>query len=292
MPRIADARLKPLLELLYDRYGAGFLASDPICIPRRWAEPDDREVVAFLATALAYGRVAQIQASLARLLATMGPHPARSVRAFEPAAGRRKLRGFVHRFNDARDIGLLLYFMRQMIESHGSIEGFFMAGHAAGDDDVGPSLASFVRRALALDCAPYYPSGRLPDEAGVRFFLPSPEDGSTCKRLNLFLRWMVRPDDGVDFGQWRAVAPAELVIPLDTHVSRIAGAIGLTRRRTVDWKMAMEVTRRLRRLDPVDPIRYDFALSRLGILQGCPRHPRPARCELCELTSGRLRPAS
>jgi len=284
MPHIADARLKDKLDLLYDRYGAGFLASDPICFPRRWESPPDREVVAFLAAALAYGRVAQIQASLARLLGAMGPHPARFVREFEPAAGRRSLRGFVHRFNDARDVGLLLFFMRQMIETSGSIEGFFLAGHAPGHDDIGPALSSFARRALALDCAPYYRSGRLPASAGVRFFLPSPEDGSTCKRLNLFLRWMVRPDDGVDFGQWRSVSPAQLVIPLDTHVSRIAGFIGLTRRRTVDWKMALEVTARLRRLDPADPVRYDFALSRLGILEGCPRHPVPAACDLCELT--------
>jgi len=283
MPRIPDSRLKTQLDLLYARYGAGFLDSDPICFPRLFARPDDREVMAFLATALAYGRVPQIQASLRRLAGLVGPSPARFVREFDPAEGGSLLHGFVHRFNDARDLGLLFYFMRQMFEQSGSLEGFFMEGYEPQSDDIEPSLGSFVRRALQLDCSPYYAGGRLPADAGVRFFLSSPEDGSTCKRMNLFLRWMVRRDDGVDFGQWRGVSPAQLIIPLDTHVSRISASLGLTRRRTVNWMMAREVTVRLRRLEPSDPVKYDFALSRLGMLEGCPRHRATAPCELCSL---------
>ena len=144
-----------------------------------------------------------------------------------------------------------------------------------------------MRRALALDCKPWYPGGRLPSAAGVRFFLPSPEDGSTCKRLNLFLRWMVRPDDGVDMGLWHGVSPSQLVIPLDTHVSRISISMGLTGRRTVDWKMAREVTARLRAIEPRDPVKYDFALCRLGMLESCPQHADPAACPLCGPASGR-----
>ncbi|HZI94932.1 MAG TPA: TIGR02757 family protein [Patescibacteria group bacterium] len=285
MPRIRDVDLKNRLDLLYGRYGASFLESDPICFPRLYRAAADQEIVAFLATAIAYGRVPQIQASMRRLAVVMGPHPARFVAAFDPAAGRRLLRGFVHRFNDDRDIGLLFFYLRQMLEQSGSIEGFFMQGYSASDDDIGPALGSFVRRALRLDCTPYYRSGRLPASAGVRFFLSCPQDGSTCKRLNLFLRWMVRPDDGVDLGLWRGVSTSQLVIPLDTHVSRIASFIGLTRRRTVNWKMALEVTGRLKRLAPDDPVKYDFALSRLGIVEGCPRHARSTPCELCSLTA-------
>ena len=283
MPRIRDVDLKNHLDLLYGRYGASFLQTDPICFPRLYRAAEDREVIGFLATAIAYGRVPQIQASMRHLAAAMGPHPARFILGFEPAAGRNLLRGFVHRFNDARDMGLLFHYLRQMLEQAGSIEGFFMQGYTASDDDIGPALSSFVRRALRLDCSPYYRSGKLPASAGVRFFMSSPEDGSTCKRLNLFLRWMVRPDDGVDLGIWRGVSTSQLVIPLDTHVSRIASFIGLTRRRTVNWKMAIEVTGRLRRLSPDDPVKYDFALSRLGIVEGCPRHARSSRCELCDL---------
>jgi uncharacterized protein (TIGR02757 family) len=213
----------------------------------------------------------------------MGDHPAAFVRSFDPRADARRLHGFVHRFNDARDVGLLLWFLGQMLRGHGSVEGFFLEGAPAGADDTGPALSSFTRRALALDCSPWYPGGKLPPEAGVRYFLPSPEHGSSCKRLNLFLRWMVRSDDGVDMGVWRGVAPAQLIIPLDTHVSRIAANIGLTRRRTVDWKMAREVTVRLRRLDPLDPVKYDFALCRLGILEACPRRRDPVKCSGCGL---------
>ena len=103
--------------------------------------------------------------------------------------------------------------------------------------------------------------------------------------MNLFLRWMVRPDDGVDLGVWRHVSPSQLIIPLDTHVSRIASYLGLTQRRTVDWRMAQEVTRRLRQIDPDDPVKYDFALCRLGILDACPRRRDPIKCAGCDLLS-------
>jgi uncharacterized protein (TIGR02757 family) len=282
-PRESDLRRR--LDGLYGRYGAGYLDTDPVRFPRRYTAPDDREVAGFLTAALAYGRVPQIQASAARLLQMMGGSPGSFARSFDPRADQRRLRGFVHRFNDARDVGLMIWYLGQMLRSCGSVEGFFLQGAPAGADDVGPALSSFVRRTLELDCSPYYRDGRLPPDAGVRFFLPTPDDGSSCKRLNLFLRWMVRADDGVDLGVWRGVTPAQLVIPLDTHVSRIAANIGLTSRRTVGWKMALEVTQRLRRLDPDDPVKYDFALCRLGILEACPRRRDPVKCAGCDLRS-------
>ena len=282
-----DDVLRTTLDLLQDRYGATYLETDPVCFPRRYPAPEDREVAAFLATALAYGRVAQIKKSLDRIGSVLGPRPAAFIRKFDPVRHRPVLSGFVHRFNDATDLGLLLYFLRQMLRRNGSLEGFFLAGYQADHEDIGPALSSFVARALALDCTPWHPSGKLPARAGVRFFLPSPADGSTCKRLNLFLRWMVRPDDGVDMGLWSGVRASQLVIPLDTHVSRISMAIGLTSRRTIDWKMACEVTARLRRIEPADPVRYDFALCRLGMLESCPRHADPSSCPLCGPTPAR-----
>lgn len=282
-PGPRDAELRRRLDGLYRRYGSGYLHTDPVHFPRRYAAPDDREVSAFLTTALAYGRVAQIHTSVDRLLSLMGEHPAAFARSFDPRADAKRLRGFVHRFNDARDVGLLVWYLGQMLRASGSLETYFLRGAAAGADDTGPALASFTRRALALDCSPFYRDGVLPADAGVRYFLPSPADGSSCKRLNLFLRWMVRSDDGVDMGLWRGVSPAQLIIPLDTHVSRIAANIGLTRRRTVNWKMAQEVTARLRRLDPHDPVKYDFALCRLGILEACPRRRDPVKCHGCGL---------
>ncbi len=163
---------------------------------------------------------------------------------------------------DGRDVACLLAFARQMRASHGSIEAFFGEGLGADDPDVGPALVSFSRRALALDPDGIYPSRRLPARAGVRYFFPSPEGGSACKRLNLYLRWMVRRD-GVGLGVWRRPAPRQLVLPLDTHTHAIARRLRFTRYRSPGWAMAVDITRRLRRFDPEDPVKYDFALYRL-----------------------------
>ncbi|HET9482136.1 MAG TPA: TIGR02757 family protein [Candidatus Polarisedimenticolia bacterium] len=282
-PHDPSFELKVRLDSLYRKFGGSYLESDPICFPRGFRDPADRETIGFLTTALAYGRVDQIKASVRRLAAILGASPAAFIRRFDARRDRRALRGFAHRFNDARDAGLLLHFMRQMLEQDGSIEAFFLRGFSGEHEDIGAALESFSSRALALDCSPYYPSGRLPARAGVRFFFASPRDGSSCKRLNLFLRWMVRRDDGVDLGVWRGVPASRLVIPLDTHVSRIASYIGLTRRRSVGWKMALEVTGALRRLDPFDPVKYDFALCRLGILDACPRRRDEVKCAGCDL---------
>jgi uncharacterized protein (TIGR02757 family) len=221
-------------------------------------------VVGLVASALAYGNVRQIKRSIAAVLDLLGPHPNEAIRRLEPAAAARSLAAFRHRFNDGRDVACLLYFVRQMLESAGSVEAFFALGHAPGAADVGAGLESFTARALALDNGGLYRGRRLPADAGVRFFFPSPVDGSPCKRLNLYLRWMVRRD-GVDLGVWSAIAPSALVIPLDAHVYAIARRVRLTRYKSPGWAMAQDITRRLRRLDPLDPVKYDFALHRMGL---------------------------
>jgi uncharacterized protein (TIGR02757 family) len=174
------------------------------------------------------------------------------------------LSGFRHRFNDGRDVACLLFFIRQMLERFGSVEGFFVEGQAVGQAHVGDALESFSRRALALDAAGLYGRRPLPERAGVRFFFPVPSDGSACKRLNLYLRWMVRRE-GVDLGLWRRMDPAALVIPLDAHIITLSRRLRLTRYRSPGWPMALDITARLRRLDPGDPVKYDFALHRMGL---------------------------
>ncbi|WP_291315836.1 TIGR02757 family protein [Desulfuromonas sp.] len=251
------------------RRGAGFLANDPLEYPRRYSHPRDREVAAFISAALAYGRVASIRNSLETLFALMGSSPARFVADFDPRRDGARLAGFKHRFNTGRDIACLCWLLRGMLEEAGSLEGFFRAGDDPGSPDIGPGLAAFCRRALALDVSPLYGRPDLPVEAGVRYFFPSPQGGSACKRLCMFLRWVCRPDDGLDLGLWTGVAPSRLVVPLDTHTARISRLLGLSRRKGPGWKMALEVTESLRRLDPTDPVRYDFALAHLGISEGC-----------------------
>jgi uncharacterized protein (TIGR02757 family) len=157
--------------------------------------------------------------------------------------------------------------LQAMLREHGSIEGAFVAGHDPLAADVGPALDAFAARACAVDVRPAY--GKVvPARAGYRYFFARPSGGSACKRLNLFLRWMVRRD-AVDPGGWTRVSPSQLVVPLDTHIIRLGRCLGLTRQATPGWKMAAEITAALRRLDPADPIRYDFALCHLGMMKAC-----------------------
>ena len=149
----------------------------------------------------------------------------------------------------------------------GSIEGFFLEGDDPASPDVAVGLESFSRRALALDVTPFY--GRVVRRRpGVRYFFPRPSTGSACKRLNLFLRWMVRRD-AVDLGVWTGVAPSRLVVPLDTHVIRLGQCLGLTRYRSPGWRMASDITASLRELDPQDPVRFDFSICHVGMMGNC-----------------------
>lgn len=269
MPRAAsDPRaLRPALEALRRRYDRRFLDSDPVGIVRRFDDPEDREIVGLIAAGLAYGRVASIRGSLERVLAVLGSHPARFAASFDPVHDARRFNGFVHRFTRGRDLALLLHLVRQVKDRAGSLESFFVDGDQDPDSPtLAGALDAFGARMFALDAGPFRRGGVVPHEDGVRRLLPLPAGGSACKRSCLFLRWMVRPDDGVDCGVWTRVSPSRLVLPLDTHLLRVARALGWTRRKSPGWPMALEVTARLRALDPADPIRFDFALSRLGIL--------------------------
>jgi uncharacterized protein (TIGR02757 family) len=256
--------LRRRLDALYAQYDVRFVDPDPLQFVRLQTTDADREVVGLIASSLAYGNVKQIKASIAAVLEVLGPEPSKAVRALDAAAGKRELARFKHRFNDGRDVACLLLFIRQMLESHGSIEGFFCAGDDPQAADIQPGLEAFARRALALSHEGLYGTRTLPKEAGVRFFFPCPSSGSACKRLNLYLRWMVRRH-GVDLGVWRNVDARRLVIPLDAHVLAISRRVKLTRYRSPGWKMAVDITRRLRRLDPNDPVKYDFALHRMGL---------------------------
>lgn len=262
----AGMQLKRILEQVGRQRGRDFLDNDPLAFPRRYAATADREAAAFLSAALAYGRVAGIRGSLEGLFARLPEGPAVFIRDFDPRRDGPRLAGFVHRFNIGADIALLCAVLRAMRKEAGSLERFFLAGDDPRSPDIGPALAAFSARALALAAAvaPRQASG-----AGFRYLFPSPAGGSACKRLCMLLRWLCRPDDGIDLGLWQAVSPARLVLPLDTHTARIARLLGLSARRSPDWKMALEVTASLRRLDPDDPVRFDFALAHLGISEGC-----------------------
>jgi uncharacterized protein (TIGR02757 family) len=275
------ARLKPLLDAFVDaRPWAARLAADPLEFPHRFADPRDVELVALLATALAYGRVQLFKPRIEELLGWLGPHPATAVAELTVARAARHLSHFVYRFNVGTDVAVLLLGAGALLRAHGSLEAVFVAGRAQGGG-LQPALARFTRavRAAAPEAALV---AKLGPTRGLHHLLPSAEAGA-AKRLNLMLRWLVRGPDGIDLGVWRQVRPAELVMPVDTHIARLGQWLGLTRCKTLSWAMAEEITGSLRRLDPDDPVRYDFALCHYGMSGACPLTPVVETCRACPL---------
>lgn len=276
--------LKDCLERLYRTYDRRYLSTDPLEFVHRFTDRKDREIAALVCSSLAYGQVATIRKNITVIMDIMGWEPYRFTMKLKPLWHRKLFNEFRHRFSTGLDVLCLLYYAKQMISGYGSIGGFFFAGYNPDGENIKDSLISFSKRVLDLDSTPVYRESSLAQNAGVRFFFPSPAGGSACKRLNLMLRWMVRCGDKLDLGIWTTIDPAKLVIPLDTHVERISRKLGLSDRKTADWKMAEEITSSLRELDPLDPIKYDFSLARLGILDECPRKVDPDKCAKCPLS--------
>jgi uncharacterized protein (TIGR02757 family) len=250
--------LMPGLESLYRAFNRrSFVHPDPLEFLFRYSDSRDQEIAGIVAATLAYGRVNQILSSVARVLDGMERPRAFLDRTPAPQL-RRLFRDFRHRFTDGRELAALLIGVKRAVAEHGSLEALFARGMAARDGTILPGLALFVERLRKFAGGP----------DACPSLLSSPEDGSACKRLNLYLRWMVRRD-AVDPGPWRSVPQAKLVVPLDTHLFRLSRLMGLTRRNQPDLKTALEVTRAFAAASPRDPVRYDFALTRIGINPAC-----------------------
>ncbi len=239
-----------------------YVHPDPLELLYGFDDPLDQEIVGLVAACLAYGRVTQILTSIRKVLAALDCADGGSPRAFLERAGAAEIRdclsGFAHRFTTAEEMAALLTGVKRAVEDAGSLGALFERGVRKDHETVLPALSAFIDRLRA--CAG--------GERSCRSLLSSPEDGSACKRLNLYLRWMIRRD-AVDPGTWRLDLAPRLVVPLDTHLFRISRRIGFTSRRTADLKTALEVTREFARFRPEDPVRYDFALTRLGINPAC-----------------------
>lgn len=275
--------LKEKLDELYLNYDAAYLESDPIQFPHRYRDGRDKEAVAFIASALAYGNVATIKADLEKILSVLGPRPYGAILSAEPEALLSAFTGFKHRFTTARHLAWLLLIMKDVLSEYGSLKVFFLKDYSPDSGNIKDALISFVDRLVGRGGKKIYGTIEQAKRDGALFLLPSPESGGACKRLNLFLRWMVRTADDIDFGLWPEVSPSKLVIPLDTHIARLSLYLGLTRRKTSDWRTAEEITQKLRALDPGDPLKYDFSLTRLGILGDCVAGKSGAGCDGCLL---------
>ena len=275
------ARLRAPLERLYRDFDwTARIEKDAIQFPLRYADPADREVAALLTACLAYGRVGLFAPWIDWTLARMGPAPHRFILGFDPEKDGPRFDGFRYRFNRPRDLAAFCLATQRVLVSHGSLRQCFLSGYSPADPDVGPALERFARGFLSQDLKSIFPRGRL--SRGYRHLFPLPSRGGPCKRLHLFLRWMVRREPP-DFGLWREVSPAKLLIPVDTHVENMSRAVGLTRRKSRTWRMAVEITKRLRLLDPSDPVKYDFALCHKRMSGDCRDRRDPAVCAPCGL---------
>jgi uncharacterized protein (TIGR02757 family) len=269
--------MKDTLEGLYAKYNRRqFIGADPLQFVYRYSSRADMEIAGFLAAELAYGRVEQIQKSLTNLFGRMGRRPSKFVLAFDRKK-RAALKDLKHRFTAGDDISDLLMLLKKVLHRFASIEAFFARGYNAADKNIISALSRFCDSLLDMHAKTH--AGRV--TTGLGYLLPRPAAGSACKRLNLFLRWMVRKDS-VDAGLWRTIDKAKLVVPVDVHIGRLGRILGLYDQKTVSLSAAVKITESFAEIQPTDPVKYDFALSRVGIVDNCTGRRRP-ECELCEL---------
>ena len=247
------SKLKNKLEELYSYYNRReFVHPDPLEFLYNYENTRDVELVALIASSLAYGRVAQILKSVSAVLEIISPSPYLFLTGISEKELLKSFKGFKHRFTTGEDMSCMLLAVKKMIKQDGSLFNAFLSGYKESDDNILPALSSFVRR-LANE------SG-----GGKNSLIPLPDRGSACKRLILFLRWMVRKDS-VDPGGWDLICPSKLIIPLDTHMYNICSSLKMTCRKQADMRTAIEITNAFKRVIPEDPVKYDFSLTRLGI---------------------------
>jgi uncharacterized protein (TIGR02757 family) len=268
---------RDVLERLYKKYNHhSLIPPDPLQFIYKYSQPADMEIAGLLSALLATGRVEQIQKSLTKLFDIIGQSPYQFVISFN-SSKRNQLKDFKHRFTTGDDIADLLILLKRTIKKADSIENYFLCGYKETDENIIPALTQFCDSLLAF----YKDEHRGPVSHGLKYLFASPSGGSGCKRINLFLRWMVRSDD-VDAGLWKSVDKAKLIVPIDVHMNRLCKILGFHNDKTTSIKTAIKVTNKFTEIIPDDPVKYDFALSRIGIVENCSGKHRP-ECEACEL---------
>jgi uncharacterized protein (TIGR02757 family) len=254
----SDENLRRRLDSMLELYcGEQYVQNDPLGEVMKFTIPADREAAAFVAAGFAFGNIKSILAHLRKIWHVTGPEIADFTKQHIYNAQTAAFNGLKYRWITPRATSALFHVLGKILANYGSIEEFFKIKQ---NQNYTESLQSFCESALV-----FTPPGlNEPDLRGMKYFFTLPLSGSACKRLNLFLRWVVRKEPP-DLGIWSCITPSDLVIPLDVHVARVAASLGLTSRKTRDWKMAVEITEALRAIDPEDPLKYDFALHKLGV---------------------------
>ena len=254
--KFTDKELKDFLEEKTFKYNSpSFIESDPISIPHRFSKKEDIEISGFLSAVIAWGNRKAIIVSANRMMQLMDNAPHEFI-VHHTAADLKHFKKFVHRTFNGGDAVYFIRSLKNIYKNHGGMETVFKNHFSSSHPDISSSLSGFKTA--------FY---RLP-KARTQKHLPDPLKNSSAKRMNMFLRWMVRNDKhGVDFGLWDFAMPSQLSIPLDVHTGNVARKLGLLKRKQSDWKAVTELTTRLRTFDPNDPVKYDFALFGLGVFE-------------------------
>lgn len=259
-----DFLVKELFEKLYDLpVLTTRIKNDPIEFPHLYTDSRDIELAGFIASSLAFGRIELFKPVIRKLLSFADDGRLYDyVIAFDPDTDGKSFDTLYYRMCKGRDIACMIFMLREAIRKYGTIGNLFYSCYDASDNIIG-ALQRFVDILKDIDTTPVYGSNIRP--RGLLQLIPSPDNGGPCKRLNMFLRWMIRPNDGIDFGLWNKISPSVLIIPLDVHIGRICKNLKMTERKSANWAMAEEITDKFRKISPEDPLKYDFAICHLGI---------------------------
>ena len=252
--------IRQKLDLHYKAFDKTKISPDPLQFLHLYKDERDIEVVGLLASVFAYGNVKQINNALSRIQSIVNENPYEYVINFSQG-NHEDFNGFVHRFYTENDIVNLFMSLKSTYKNFGSLKNLFLTYYLPEEPNLKNSISKFSNHFIKTVSLQ---TNQDKVSRGVKFMFPSPGKGSACKRMNLFLRWMVRKDE-LDFGLWNEIPTNKLVIPVDTHIAKICKSLKLTTRKNVSWKMAEEITEKLKKFDPNDPVKYDFALCHIGM---------------------------
>lgn len=253
-----EITLKKKLDYHYKYFDYSQISPDPLEFPHRYKNFYDIEISAFISSIFAYGNVKQISNSLEKIHSLMNNQPYEFVKNYSYNGGLKILKNLKHRFYTYEDIAKFFSALNKIYLSYGSLKYFFLLYYFEKDENLKSAISFFSQHFLEII------SERGSVTHGIKFMLPDPFKGSACKRMNLFLRWMIRKDE-LDFGLWNEIPTSQLVIPVDTHVAKICKKLKLTKQKNVSWKMAEEITEQLKKFDASDPVKYDFAICHIGM---------------------------
>ena len=259
MPRLSKEKIKNKLNYHYKAFDRTTISPDPLEFPHRFKPQFDIEVAAFLASVFAYGSVTQIMKTLEKISKVIGNNPHEFVLNYNHKKDAKLFKEIKHRFYTGKDIAALFAGLNKVYETYGSLNYLFLLYYFEKAENIKGALSFFSNNLTDIVIKSSEHTSR-----GVKFMFPDPLKGSACKRQNLFLRWMIRSDE-LDFGLWKEIPASKLIIPVDTHIAQISKKLYLTKRETVSWKMAEEITNNLKKIDDNDPVKYDFALCHIGM---------------------------